>query len=131
MALAKPDGVTKVSEFANYPRQSDDISYGYEGSTFRVSLLTRGLPAVARCQPRQIRRWTTIGLLNSTHRSRRTGCGHRHDGVGFETARPGYETLLGSNLRNQMCVSTTVDPRYTTAYIRVPFNVADPDVFQN
>ena len=50
LALIKPDGVTKVTEYkhhsepaqSNYPQQTTDVSYGFEGSTVTATLIQGG-----------------------------------------------------------------------------------------
>jgi hypothetical protein len=126
-----------VSQFANYPEQIDDISYGFEGSTFQETVLTQGAAAVAlvpsAANPAVDNNWFTPSFDPSPvcATTSATNCWTSGTtGIGFETTPPGYQALFGLDLRSRMRVSTAADPRYMTAYIRVPFNVTDPALFQ-
>ncbi len=49
LALVKPDGVTKTTEFDQYPPQIPDVSYGYApGQTASYTYLTYGAPGKVR-----------------------------------------------------------------------------------
>jgi hypothetical protein len=141
LALVKPDGLTKVSEYkvtidpalTTYPEQAEDISYGFEGSTFSVVLVpepttvfatvpTAANPAIETCTDTAVTtcwrnlNFDTTGWLQGT------------TAVGSETGT-GYQALLGLDLRSLM--RPAGGTARTTAYIRIPFTVDDPAAFGN
>ena len=114
LALVMPDGVTKATEFAPaFPPQYADISYGY-AMTGAVHTLVAPNAAVRALVPAlEIGAgWRLVGFDDSTWASGTLG-------VGYDTSG-NYTPAIGLDLGAAML---NVNP---SAYLRVPFTVADP-----
>jgi hypothetical protein len=119
LGLVRPDGVTVASEFAPFPIQAPDVSYGLDASTFEQVLLTQGAPARAlvpqddALEPPPLsdapRPWTLEDFDDSAWLTGVTGIGY------------GYWKLVGLDVEAVSAGSASV-------YVRVPFVVEDPSV---
>ena len=114
LALFAPGG-SVATEFAPaFPPQRIDVAYGLEG--IQADLVVEGAPCEALVP--------SNGNLGSTWQSGAvSGWLTGTTGVGFEQGS-GYQSLISLNLASVMY---GVNP---SAYIRVPFNVVDPSVFE-
>jgi hypothetical protein len=114
LALVMPDGVTKATEFAPaFPPQYPDISYGYAMTGAVRTLVApdatvRALVPTSGIDPG----WRLVGYDDSTWTSGTLGVGYDSSG----NYAPAIGTDLGAAMFN-------VNP---SAYMRVPFTVADP-----
>ena len=114
LALVMPDGVTKATEFAPaFPPQYPDISYGYD-MTGAVRTLVAPDAAVRTLVPTSDidPGWRLVGYNDSSWASGTLG-------VGYDTSG-NYAPAIGTDLGAAMF---NVNP---SAYMRVPFTVADP-----
>lgn len=119
LALVKPDGVTKTTEFNPFPKQSSNISYGV-GPGGSVS--TTPVPVNANAKvlvPTNSSvdsTWQNTGFNDSSWTSGQTGVGYENN--------PGdainYTSLIKTSVGAQM--GQTI----FTAYIRIPFSIPDP-----
>jgi hypothetical protein len=114
LALVMPDGVTKATEFAPaFPPQYADISYGYAMTGAVRTLVApdagvRALVPAWDIDPG----WRLVGYNDSTWASGTLGVGYDSSGD--------YAPTIGLDLGAEMF---NVNP---SAYLRVPFTVADP-----
>jgi hypothetical protein len=114
LALVMPDGVTKATEFAPaFPPQYPDISYGY-AMTGAVRTLVAPAAAVRTLVPTSDidPGWRLVGYDDSTWASGTLGVGYDSSG--------NYAPAIGTDLG---AVMFNANP---SAYLRVPFTVADP-----
>ena len=121
LALVKPDGVTIASEFANYPKQSADISYGQNPEdSAPVTLFAAGAPAKYHVPSGPVAGWTDTSFDDDTWGSAETG-------IGFDSPGGTYEPLFGAggNIRSEMFGNNA------SVYIRIPFEVTDPASISN
>lgn len=112
LALVKPDGVTVVSEFSpTFPPQTTNISYGTPvqsstifdvGATGKYFIPTNANPAS---------NWNTVAFNDSSWTGGTTGIGYNTTGA--------YDSVIGTNIQSAL------QNKQTSAYLRVPFNVAD------
>ncbi|MFW6161242.1 MAG: CotH kinase family protein, partial [Planctomycetota bacterium] len=113
LALVDPGG-TPVSEYAwPYPSQRADVSYGLAPLEAETLVMSHA-PASALVPTDD-----SLGLTWTQADFDDSGWAHGTTGVGYDR-RSGYEHLLGLDLGGAMYDVTT------TAYVRVPFTVADP-----
>ena len=118
LALVDPDGQSIISEFANYPVQFDDFSYGSalnsgtvgtvlvrEGDACKVLVPTGDIGTTWYTDPN----FDDSAWLDAT------------TGIGFERDE-GYENLIGAGGD----VETLAYDINATAYIRIPFTVDSP-----
>ena len=114
LALVDPDGQTIVSEFADYPEQFDDFSYGLAqtGSTTTLGLVQENDACTLLVPTSDIGdTWKTLGFDDSAWREATTAVGYERSG--------GYENLFGSNAD----VEAETYDKNSTVYIRIPFSV--------
>ncbi len=119
LALVRPDGSSIVSYYApRFPAQTANISYGLGMLAGPLtSLVVVGAPAKALVPTADVgTAWTGIGYDDSSWLSGATG-------VGFDTGT-NYDTAISTDLQAQMLNGNP------SAYVRVPFTVADPSQFQ-
>ena len=114
LALVEPDGVTVASEFKNYSKQFEDVSYGSGyGDPEDVKFLTSGDSARWIVPEGVIEGWTETLFDDSSWALAKTGIGYDrsvkyipHIGEGGDL----MEAMRGVN---------------ASVYIRVPFNIND------
>ena len=116
LALLSPDGTTPLTQYATYPFQFPDRSYGvYQTESVRALV-----PAGTRCRwtvPKaDLPGWQNSGFPDQSWTSARTG-------IGFDTATTGitYHSLFGSGGD----VENAMSDRNATAYLRVPFSLTN------
>jgi hypothetical protein len=117
LALVAPDGATILSDFgAKFPAQQADISHGY---SIAVPLLSAGAAASTHVPASSIlgRAWTMPGFDDSSWQ-------WGHTGIGFDTDGS-LAGLINLDIGGQML---GVNP---SAFIRIPFNVADPSALNS
>ncbi len=123
LALVMPDGTTIADSFELFPEQLSNVSYGrgagatttdtliFEGSSVRVSVPTAasGIDST----------WFTTGFNDSSWTAGNAG-------IGFDSNSDGTDLnpFIDLNVSAQML---SLRP---TAYIRIPFAVADPSILQ-
>ena len=114
LALYEPGGGVATEFAPAFPPQRIDVAYGLEG--IRADLVLEGAPCEALVPPN--------GNLGSTWQTGSvSGWLTGTTGVGFEQGN-GYQSLISLNMASAMY---GVNP---SAYIRVPFNVSDPALFE-
>ncbi|MGB0774266.1 MAG: lamin tail domain-containing protein [Akkermansiaceae bacterium] len=116
LALVKPNGSTIASEFSPaYPEQKTDISYGYSGAgpTSESVLLDSSSPISYHIP------------INGTLGTSWTAIGFNNNGWDAATMGIGYEDNPSSSTSFSDEISTTLPSGTTTAYVRIPFSVAD------
>jgi hypothetical protein len=113
LALTAPGGAF-VTSFDPFPLQETDFSYGFTQNATYHQLLEAGAPALAIVPPDGSLglTWTQTAFSTAGWTSGRTGIGYDRN--------PDYGPLIQLDLRSAM------DGGGTSAYIRVPFTVADP-----
>jgi hypothetical protein len=116
LALLEPGGAT-AWEFAPYPPQVEDFSYGLRQNATVIPLVGPGAPARALIPSSGSLglTWTQAGFNAGSWTAGTTGVGYDRN--------PEYRALLGTD------IGAAMDGINTTAYIRVLFDVADPDGF--
>ena len=114
LALVMPDGVTKATEFAPaFPPQYADISYGYAMTGAVRTLVAPDAPVRTLVPTSDIDPgWRLAGYDDSNWASGTLG-------IGYDTSG-NYAPAIGTDLGAAMF---NVNP---SAYLRVPFTVADP-----
>jgi len=121
LALVKPDGVTVVSEFSNYPAQSEDIAYGVSVEEGRpLTFFSAGAQAKWIVPSGPIDGWMSPDFDDSGWRSGATG-------IGFDSSWGDYLPLLGAggDVKAEMAgINASI-------YIRIPFEVLDPAGISN
>ena len=118
IALIDSDGTTVLSEFGpDFPEQFEDVSYGLEqtGNTTNITFLQSD----ADC--RRVVPTGTLGLAWTAQGFDDASWPAATTGIGYENSS-GYETLFGTNGD----VGAQMSGINTSAYIRIPFEVADP-----
>ena len=114
LALVKPDGASIASEFINYPKQHEDISYGRGfGEPQSVTLIEEGATARWLVPREPIPDWKTNGFEDFQWNTGATG-------IGYDNT-PKYKPFIGTG------GDATEAMRGTNAsiYIRIPFSVTD------
>jgi hypothetical protein len=118
IALIDRDGTSVLSEFGpDFPEQFEDVSYGLEqtGNTTNITFLQSGADCRRVVPTRSLGlAWTAKGFDDASWPAATTG-------IGYENSS-GYETLFGTNGD----VGAQMSGINTSAYIRIPFDVADP-----
>jgi hypothetical protein len=118
IALIDRDGTSVLSEFGpDFPEQFEDVSYGLEqtGNTTNITFLQSGADCRRVVPTRSLGlAWTAKGFDDASWPTATTG-------IGYENSS-GYETLFGTNGD----VGAQMSGINTSAYIRIPFDVADP-----
>lgn len=117
LALVLPDGVTKASEFAPaFPEQYPDISYGYVMTGAVSTLVVPNASARAWVPTSDIGpSWRLAGYNDSAWAAGTLG-------VGYDTSG-NYASAIGLDLKAAMLNVNA------SAYVRVPFTVANPAAF--
>jgi hypothetical protein len=120
LALVKPGGIIADS-FAPYPEQLEDISYGRGSTSSVVDTLVGEAASVKAKVP------TAASAIDSTWRNLNfvpdgtwtSGS----SGIGYDTSTSpvNYGPYIGLSVQSAMSGTNR-----TSAYIRIPFNVADP-----
>lgn len=115
VVLTKSNGVTVAHAFVNYPIQDDDISYGLAQDSSFSYLIAEGESAKAlipTAEPAST--WKNIGYTDTSWLSGNTG-------VGYDK---------GSTYGSMISLSVSaLYPGKSTCYIRIPFQVDDPNAF--
>lgn len=114
LALIDPDGQSVVSEYANYPEQFDDFSYGVAqtGSSTTTALVKENDPCTWIVPVSDIgTSWRDVIFDDSDWQEATTGIGYERSG--------GYENFFGAGGD----VEDDTYNRQTTVYIRIPFTV--------
>uniref|UniRef100_UPI003565AA9E lamin tail domain-containing protein n=1 Tax=Pontiella sp. TaxID=2837462 RepID=UPI003565AA9E len=122
VVLTQSDGVTVADAFYRYPVQDDDISYGlYQDSGYSY-LIAEGEDATARVGSSEpSASWNTVGFDDSGWNTGTTG-------VGYDTGSS-YSSLIGLDIESAMMKSSRPPSFYSSAYMRVEFNVDDASAF--
>jgi hypothetical protein len=117
LALVRPDGVTKASEFPS-EQQYQDLSYGYIMTGVPTTLLPAGSSARALVPGGDIgTSWRNIGFNDASWQSGTIG-------VGYDQGT-NYLPAIGLN------VGATMSNVNASAYVRVPFSVTDPATYKS
>jgi hypothetical protein len=123
LALVMPDGATVIDAYAPYPAQLENISYGRgAAATVTDGLLGENAPVrvhVPTWASAIDSTWYTIEFVDSGWMAGTSGVGFDNDGNGVD-----LNQFVNLNVFAQM------DTR-NSAYIRMPFQVADPSVLLN
>lgn len=119
LGLIMPDGVTPASEFAPaFPQQYADISYGYVMTGAVTTILAPDAAARALVPAANIgTSWRLAGFNDAAWTPGTLG-------MGFDTTGS-YGSAIGLNLQAAMLNVNA------SAYVRVPFTVADPGAFNS
>ncbi|MDB4536985.1 lamin tail domain-containing protein [Akkermansiaceae bacterium] len=122
LALVKPDGVTISSEFAAYPKQFEDISYGVGyGEPAAEVLVEEGDAARVHVPAGPVSGWEEIGFDDSSWMAATTG-------IGYDSVGGRYEEFFGSGFE---ALKTAMLLNNASAYIRIPFEVPSPAGLQD
>ena len=117
VGLIDSDGTTVLSEFGqDFPEQFEDVSYGLEqtGNTTNITFLQSGADCRRVVPTGSLGlAWTSQGFDDASWPAATTG-------IGYENSS-GYEALFGTNGD----VGAQMSGINTSAYIRIPFDVAD------
>jgi CotH kinase protein/Concanavalin A-like lectin/glucanases superfamily/Lamin Tail Domain/Bacterial Ig domain/Immunoglobulin domain len=119
LALVKPNGTNVVSAFAPaFPPQVADVSYGIVRDSSPVSLLAPGAPARALvpADGNLGLDWTAFEFDEASWAAGATGVGYDRQTIGVN-----FLPYIGLN------VETAMYNVNQTLYVRVPFEVANPD----
>ena len=114
LGLVDPDGKTVVSEFAKFPFQFENFSYGIKskGTSFSSTLVKEGDACKVLVPTSNIgTAWRSINYNDQAWSDATTG-------IGYERSS-GYENLIGAGGDIE---GETYD-RNSTAYIRIPFSI--------
>jgi hypothetical protein len=119
LAPVLPDGVTKAGEFApTFPQQYADISYGYVMTGAVTTVIAPDAAARALVPSASIgTSWRQAGFDDASWTPGTLG-------MGFDT-NGSYGSAIGLNLQSAMLNANA------SAYLRVPFTVADPEAFNS
>lgn len=115
LALVDQDGQTVVHEYANYPEQFENFSYGLAqtGANTTEALVPENTACTVLVPTGDIgTTWRNPAFDDSTWRDATTGVGYERSG--------GYENLFGSTAD----VEDEAYDKNPTVYIRIPFSVA-------
>jgi hypothetical protein len=114
LALVKPDGITVASEFVNYPKQYEDISYGRGfGDPHPVTLISESDNARWQVPDGPVANWTEIQFQDSQWNAGATGIGYDGSTKYLPYIGDGGDTKAAMRSIN------------ASVYIRIPFTVAD------
>lgn len=119
LALVKPDGVTKTTEFNPFPKQSSNISYGFgPGGSVGVTPIPVNANAKVLVPTNSLvdATWKASGFNDASWTSGQTGVGYEN----VPTDAINYTSLIKTDVGAQM--GQTI----WSAYIRIPFTIADP-----
>ena len=114
LALMGPDGTTKLTEFAPYPPQEQDRSYGSAAPIVASTPILPGTACRWLVPAAAVANWNTLGFVDTAWTA-------GHTGVGYER-NPG-DALNYANLISADANTNTAMAANATCYIRVPFNV--------
>src|SRR5436305_4124879 len=104
--------MTAATEFAPYPAQQPDVSYGFGDGLNTAPLIGLAAPdTVLVPTSGPLPAYTQIGFDDSDWTAGVTGVGYDRE--------PNYLPLIGTDVRDAM------DNQNTTALIRVPFTASD------
>jgi hypothetical protein len=127
LGLVMADGTTVAHEFAPFPEQFADVSYGTAASSSSVAsleLIGQGAPARVISPSAQNAAlddaWRDIGFNASSWIATTTGVGFDRDSSPNNILDP----YIGAELTTAQMPSSSAR---TSAYVRVPFAVADKD----
>ena len=115
LGLIQPDGATIAHEYVpQFPQQYSDISYGLAQGVDTSTLIDAGAAATVLIPSNGglAETWTAIDFNDNGWTAGATG-------IGYDTGSD-YDPLIGADVRGAMRNQSS------TAYIRVPFQVADP-----
>jgi hypothetical protein len=116
LALVQPDGVTIAAEFQP-AEQFNDVAFGYLMAGTETKILAASNAAVALVPSADIGNgWRSIGFDDSTWSAGTTGVGYDRN--------TNYLPGIGLN------VGTAMSNVNASAYIRVPFTVVDPSIYE-
>ena len=121
LALFRPGLPDPMSAYPDYPPQLPDVSYGEGANTRTITAVTTGAPCRWLIPNSNISNWTFRTYNDSSWASGSTG-------VGYEVSSSNtYDPLIGpgGNVQAQMY------NRRTSAYIRIPFDLADASAVSN
>ncbi len=116
LALVDPDGQTIVQEYAGYPEQFEDFSYGLAqtGATSMEILVPENSACTILVPTSDIgTTWRGPGFDDTTWADATTGIGYERSG--------GYENLFGADGD----VESQTYGTNSTVYIRIPFSLAE------
>ena len=120
LALVKPDGTSIASEFVNYPKQHEDISYGRGfGEPQAVTLIEEGATARWLVPREPISDWKKIGFEDSQWNIGATG-------IGYDNTSK-YKPFIGTGGDANEAMRGT----NASVYIRIPFSVTDASAINN
>ena len=109
-----PDGITIASEFSDYPKQYEDVSYGEGyGEPDTITLVKEGSQAKWTVPEALISDWNNISYNDSDWDSGKTGIGY--DNTSKYIPHIGEGGDVNSSMRG----------KNASIYIRVPFNISD------
>lgn len=113
LALVKPDGLTKASEFAPYPLQQTDVSYGLPQATEVVeAAIDTGSGLRFLVPTGTLAGWAVNGFDDAAWSIGSTG-------IGYERGS-GYQAFINTDIQSAIYGINR------TAYLRIPFHVDDP-----
>ncbi|MGI9243321.1 MAG: chitobiase/beta-hexosaminidase C-terminal domain-containing protein, partial [Verrucomicrobiales bacterium] len=118
LALVEPDAQTLASEYASYPAQPDDFSYGLAqtGSSSVLALVRENDNCTLLVPSADIGTgWRDLGFDDASWRPATTG-------VGYERSI-GYENLISESGD----VEAETHDINSTVYVRIPFSVGELD----
>ncbi|MFP6884317.1 MAG: lamin tail domain-containing protein, partial [Roseibacillus sp.] len=116
LALVDPDGQTIVQEYADYPEQFEDFSYGLAqtGATSTEILIPENSACTVLVPTSDIgTTWRGLGFDDTSWADATTGIGYERSG--------GYENLFGTDGD----VESQTYGTNSTVYIRIPFSLAE------
>ena len=115
LALVRPDGTSIASEFSNYPRQHEDISYGRGfGEPRKVTLVEEGVTARWKVPREPIPDWTTNQFEDAQWDVGATG-------IGYDNTQK-YLPFIGEGGNTSEAMRSV----NASIYIRIPFTIDDP-----
>lgn len=115
LALVAPDGTTILQEFAPYPEQFEDVSYGASSGVLTETVVPEGANCRWTVPPTNIANWQTPAFNDSFWKLATTGIGYDRD-----TAQD-YNPRIGANGNTEFDMYT----KKTGVFIRVPFTISN------
>ncbi len=114
LGLFDADGLTALWQYAPYPPQETDFSYGVAMNATYFDLVPSGAPARTLIPSSGIlaQDWIQVDFDDASWMPGNTGVGYDRN--------PDYLPLIGTTVRTQM------DGISTSAYVRIPFTVENP-----
>ena len=120
LALVKPDGTSVASEFVNYPKQYEDISYGRGfGEPHPVTLINEGAMARWKAPAEPIPNWREPQFDDSQWSTGATG-------IGYDNT-PKYAPFIGDGGDTNDAMRGV----NASVYIRIPFTVTDANAISD